>query len=75
MSTAEDILRVQVRAALAATRISQAEAARRLGLTNKHMSQMLTGRATLTLGWAEAILAVCGMRLVIAVHLDTSETP
>lgn len=73
MNTAEDDLRAQVRAALAATRISQAEAARQLGLTNKHMSHMLTGRATLTLGWAEAILAVCGLRIVIGLAHETLE--
>jgi hypothetical protein len=33
------------------------------------MSQMLTGRATLTLDWAEQILRLCGMRLVIGVEL------
>ena len=73
MNTAEDDLRAQVRAALAATGISQAEAARRLGLTNKHMSHMLTGRATLTLGWAEAILAVCGLRIVISLDHEDQE--
>jgi hypothetical protein len=62
---AERDLRIQVRAALIASGVSQAEAARQLGLSTKHMSQMLTGRATLTLDWAEHIVDLCGMRLVI----------
>lgn len=58
-------LRAQVRGALAAARISQAEAARQLGLSTKHMSHMLTGRATLTLAWADRILTLCGMSLAV----------
>jgi transcriptional regulator with XRE-family HTH domain len=73
VNTAEDDLRDQVRAAIAAARISQAEIARRLNLTPKHLSHMLTGRATLTLGWAEAIAAVCGLRIVISLAHDTLE--
>lgn len=61
----QDSLRAQVRTALDEAGISQAEAARRIGLSTKHMSQMLTGKATLTLGWAEKILALCGQRLEI----------
>ena len=74
MNTAEDDLRAQVRAAIVAARISQAEVARRLNLTTKHLSHMLTGRATLTLGWAEAIAAVCGLRIVISLIHETQET-
>lgn len=61
----QDSLRAQVKAALDAASLSQAEASRRLGLSTKHMNQMLTGKATLTLGWAEKILALCGQRLEI----------
>jgi hypothetical protein len=39
--------------------------AQRLGLTKKHVAQMLNGQAVLTLGWAEKILAMCGQRLEI----------
>jgi plasmid maintenance system antidote protein VapI len=68
---AERDLRIQVKAALLASNISQAEAARRLELSTKHMSQMLTGRAPLTLIWAGRILTLCGMRLVIGLQHDT----
>jgi hypothetical protein len=63
--TAERDLRVQVRAALDTAGISQAEACRQLGLSTKHMNMMLTGKATLTLDWAERIVDLCGMRLVV----------
>jgi len=63
--TAERDLRIQVRAALDTAGISQAEACRQLGLSTKHMNMMLTGKATLTLEWAERIVDLCGMRLVV----------
>jgi hypothetical protein len=72
--TAEDQLRAHVRAALAAARLSQAEAARQLSLSTKHLSQMLTGQSTLTLTWAEGLLGLCGMSLVIDTRPDTPET-
>jgi DNA-binding transcriptional regulator YdaS (Cro superfamily) len=73
VNTAEDELRTQVRATLVATGTSQAEISRRLGLSTKHLNQMLTGRAPLSLGWAEAILAICGMRLVISPTHDARD--
>lgn len=63
MTQAADGLRAVVRAALHDKGISQAEAARQLGLSAKHVSHMLTGRAPLGLDWAERILALCGKRL------------
>jgi plasmid maintenance system antidote protein VapI len=66
-------LRLQVASALALSNISQAQAARDLGLSNKHLNQMITGRAVLTLDWAERILALCGMRLVIGIALTDKE--
>jgi plasmid maintenance system antidote protein VapI len=73
MGAAEASLREQVRAALAATGTSQAAAARELGITQKHLSHMLTGRAPLTLPWAERIVATIGMRVEVAVY--AGETP
>ncbi|WP_405676754.1 helix-turn-helix domain-containing protein [Streptomyces sp. NBC_01511] len=70
---AED-LRQQVKAALHTAGISQAQAARDLNLSTKHMSHMLTGRATLTLDWADRLLALCGMRLVVSIALNPQET-
>lgn len=62
---AEETLRSHVRAALDRSGISQAEACRQLGCSTKHLNQMLTGKAALTIGWAERILDLCGMRLVV----------
>lgn len=64
---AEESLRTQVRSALEASRISQAAVARELGVSTKHLCQMLTGRAPLSLEWAEQILALCGMRVEVVV--------
>lgn len=72
---AEDQLRAHVRAALEAAGISQAEASRQLGLSTKHMCQMLTGQATLSLTWAEGILGLCGHTLVIGTRPDDGSTP
>lgn len=62
---AQDNLRAQVRAALAEAGVTPASAASRLGLSADYLGQMLTGKAVLTLGWAEQILALCGQRLEI----------
>lgn len=63
----EESLREQVRVALADTQISQAAVARELGVSKKHLCQMLTGRAPLTLDWAEQIVALCEMRVEVVV--------
>ncbi|MCG0061689.1 helix-turn-helix domain-containing protein [Streptomyces tricolor] len=73
MTPADEQLRSHVRSALIRAQISQAEAARQLGLSNKHLNQMITGRAPLTLAWAERILALTGMRLVIGLAHDTAQ--
>lgn len=62
---AEESMRAQVRAALKTAGLSQAEVCRQLGLSTKHLNQMLTGVAPLSLSWAERILPLCGMRLVV----------
>lgn len=70
-SEAEAVLRIQLRRALEASSISQAEAARQLGLSNKHLNQMLTGRAVLTLPRAEQVAGLCDLRIVFGFqHAD-----
>lgn len=61
-----DQIRAVVRDELAVAGISQAEAARALGVSTKHMSQMLTGRVGMSPEWADRITALCGRQLVIA---------
>lgn len=72
-SPADEQLRTQTRAAVRQSPISQAEIARQLGLSTKHLCQMLTGRAPLSLTWAEGILGLCGIELVITTRPE--ETP
>lgn len=62
---ARDSLRAQVKTAIDGAGLRDADVAQRLGLTKKHVAQMLNGQAVLTLGWAEKILAMCGQRLEI----------
>lgn len=70
---AEEQLRTHTRAALEAAGISQAEIARQLGVSTKHLCQMLTGRAPLSLTWAEGILGLCGHTLVIGIRPDDDQ--
>lgn len=66
MDDLHDGLRQDVRAALKAAGLSQAQVARSLGTSTKHLNQMLTGKARLTLKWVEKISELCGKRLQIA---------
>lgn len=68
--SAEEQLRVHTRAVLEAAGLSQAEVARQLGLSTKHLCQMLTGHATLSLTWAEGILGLAGQSVVIGTRPD-----
>jgi transcriptional regulator with XRE-family HTH domain len=70
---AEEQLRTHIRAALQAAGLSQAETARQLGLSTKHLNMMLTGKSPLSLTWAEGILGLCGHNLVIGTRPDEPE--
>lgn len=65
---ADEELWRQTRAAIEESGISQAEIARQLGLSAKHLNQMLLGHAPMSLMWAEGILGLCGHQLVITVR-------
>lgn len=73
--TSTAALRAQTKDALKAAGISQAAAARQLGLSTKHMSHMLTGRAALTLNWADRILALCDASLVLVATRNQATPP
>jgi DNA-binding MarR family transcriptional regulator len=64
----EDQLRHLTRHALTTAGLTQAEAARRLGLSTKHLHMMLSGGSTLSLQRAEQLLALVGQKL--AIHLE-----
>lgn len=69
-TSAEEQLRTQVRAALKACGLKQIWIADKLGISQKHLSQILTGRVSLTLDWAEKILTLCGgARLLLFVTI------
>ena len=61
-------LHEQVRAAVRDAGLKQRWLADRLHVSDKHLSQMLTGRVVMTLEWAERIVALCGMELVVTVR-------
>ncbi|MFI0822242.1 helix-turn-helix domain-containing protein [Streptomyces sp. NPDC021098] len=65
---AQDSLHEQVRAAVKASGLKQVWIAERLSTSEKHLSQLLTGRAPMSLEWAEQILALCGKRVRIIVE-------
>ena len=62
------VLHDQVRAVVKASGLKQTWMAERLGVGEKHLSQLLTGRAVLTLEWAERILGLCGMDLEVSIR-------
>ena len=64
---AEEQLRTQVRAALKASGRKQIWIAEKLGISPKHLSQMLTGRVSLTVDWAQRIAELCDARVLIFV--------
>lgn len=71
--SAEDMLCFQVRAAMKVRGITQVEAAKRLNVSHSHLARMLGGETSLHLHWAERILTMCGMRLVIGVQIVVPE--
>ena len=64
---AEEHLRTQVRAALKASGRKQVWIADKLDISTKYLSQMLTGRVSLPLGWAQQIAALCDARVLVFV--------
>ena len=68
-----DEVREQIRLALRITDVSQAELGRRLGISPKHISQMLTGRVAISLDMAERILSAVGYTLVVSAREGPAE--
>ncbi len=73
MPDATETLAVEVRAAIEAAGMLQRDMARALGISEKHLSAMLTGRSTLTVRWAEAIAELCGRR--VEIRLNAIDAP
>ncbi|MDX3587333.1 helix-turn-helix domain-containing protein [Streptomyces europaeiscabiei] len=68
MTADSSVLRDQIRATIKATGLKQIWIAQQLGISEKHLSQMLTGRVTLTLDWAQRIAGVCGYKVTVTVE-------
>ena len=64
----DGILRDQIRATIKASGLKQIWIAQQLGVSQKHLNQMLTGRISLTLDWAQRIATVCGYKVTIVVE-------
>lgn len=67
-------LRADLHAAISAAGLNQAFVARALGLSQKHVSAMLTGKAAMSLDRAQQIARVCGQRLEIRLDALPEET-
>lgn len=70
-----DELPALIRTALQTAGLSQAEASRHLGLSTKHLNQMLTGKAPITVPWAQRLLDLCGWRLMVALEHGPTDPP
>jgi plasmid maintenance system antidote protein VapI len=64
---ASEGLRELLRTAVRDSGRKQVWIAEQLGVSTKHLSQMLTGRVELTLGWAQRIAVLCDRKIDIAV--------
>lgn len=64
-------LHQKVREVVKASGLKQTWMADRLGTSEKHLSQLLTGRAVMTLEWARRIVELCGMELVVSIRPRT----
>ncbi|MFD5848351.1 helix-turn-helix domain-containing protein [Streptomyces chartreusis] len=67
-ASAQERLLQQVQMAVKGAGLKRRWIAERLHVSDKHLSQLLTGRASMTLNWAEQILRVCGLELVVKVR-------
>lgn len=74
MSLAEDV-RAEVRLALRVADVSQAELARRTGISSNHISRVLTGQQSLSLDLAEAMLAAVGWQMIVRTKATTASRP
>jgi plasmid maintenance system antidote protein VapI len=70
----EERLRLLVRDIMKQKKISQRMAAETYGVTQKQLSFVMTGRAQMTMTWAERLLSLCGMQLIFDVVPAPSKT-
>jgi plasmid maintenance system antidote protein VapI len=70
MTSASRRLREMVLAEVRAAGARQVEIAEEIGITEKHVSQMFTGKVGMSVDMAERILRACGRSLVLATTLS-----
>lgn len=76
MADFTDILRAEVLSCIRKSGLSQASIARSIGISPKHLSQALTGRAGLSPALAGRIVFACGRELrVTSVRARTAALP
>lgn len=63
--SAQERLLADVKAMIEEAGIKQVHIAQKLGISQKHLSHLLTGRSTLSVHWVEQIASVCGHSLDI----------
>ncbi len=69
----EETLLYQVRQAVQESGLSRTVMAQRLHVSQAHLSRLLTGKRTMSLEWAQAILGLCGLELVVSVRPQTGD--
>lgn len=74
MPDLQTALRLEVRDCLKAAGLSQAQAARTLGISTKHMSQMLMGKAPMSIVWAGRIAGLTDRELLILSRHKPADT-
>lgn len=60
-------LRDNIRRCVNESGLTQVSIAAHLGISEKHLSHMLLGKASMTLEWAARIADVCGYELIITI--------
>jgi transcriptional regulator with XRE-family HTH domain len=74
VNAAERRVREALKSALIEQEMTQAELATRLGVTQKHISQVLSGKSGLSFDFAERIGAVLGVLLTVDVRPSVPST-
>lgn len=62
----EDDLRLELKFFIASAGLSQAAVARELNVSQKHLGQMLNGKAPLGIQWVDRIAGICGFKISIS---------
>ncbi len=73
ISPVQESIRLQVRYAVRDAGHTQVWVARSLGITERQLGEMLTGKALMPLLWAERIADLCGLEIVVSLRCRTKQ--